>query len=92
MARHIIVVGHVQGVGFRFKSQQTAIKHKLAGWVRNNPDGTVEMEISGAEENMDHFLNEVKSGFNHAIQVDDVQVKHTNKEMHHHGFTIESYF
>lgn len=79
MARHVIVSGHVQGVGFRFATQQTAREHNLVGWVRNKVDGTVEMEIAGNEASMDNFLNDVKSGLNKSIHVKDMLVDTTNK-------------
>lgn len=40
--------GNVQGVGFRWTNQGTANELKLAGWMRNLPDGTVELELQGA--------------------------------------------
>ncbi|MDD7282076.1 acylphosphatase [Floccifex sp.] len=39
--------GQVQGVGFRFVASQTAMQYQLTGWVRNESDGSVTMEIQG---------------------------------------------
>lgn len=90
MARHILVSGRVQGVGFRFRTQQTALACNLVGWVRNNPDGTVEMEIAGSESDMDSFLSEVKSGFNNDIQVTEVHVDTVSKTAHdYNDFSIK---
>ena len=41
------VTGHVQGVGFRFWCSQQAGQLGLRGWVRNRPDGTVELAAQG---------------------------------------------
>ncbi len=44
---HLRFSGTVQGVGFRWTNQDLARGRGLTGWVRNLPDGTVEMEIQG---------------------------------------------
>lgn len=90
MAKHLKVSGRVQGVGFRFRTQQTALEHNLVGWVKNEADGTVEMEIAGANDDMDRFTNDVKSGFDQIIHVDEVQVNTTDKTVKDFdGFNIE---
>ena len=47
------VTGRVQGVGFRSWTGRTARALGLAGWVRNLPDGSVELEAQGSDERMD---------------------------------------
>ncbi len=54
--------GRVQGVGFRFFVQQTAMEHGLTGWVKNMPDGTVTMEIQGTTDNIESFLKKIRRG------------------------------
>lgn len=49
------VSGKVQGVGFRWFVRVTARRMQLAGWVRNQPDGTVMIEASGAQEKLDEL-------------------------------------
>ncbi len=49
------VYGRVQGVGFRYFTQQTAVALGLAGWVRNAKDGTVRIEAQGAEQPLQQF-------------------------------------
>lgn len=44
---HVVVHGRVQGVGFRWFVRTEARRLGLAGWVRNLPDGTVELRASG---------------------------------------------
>ena len=48
--------GRVQGVGFRFHAQYAAEALGLTGWVRNENDGSVRMEVQGAEELIDRML------------------------------------
>jgi len=59
---HLVVIGRVQGVGFRAFAQQEASKRNLVGWVRNVPDGNVEMEVEGPLEIIEGFLLSLKTG------------------------------
>lgn len=45
--RHYVFYGRVQGVGFRYHAQYAANQLRLAGWVHNCYDGSVEMELQG---------------------------------------------
>lgn len=47
--KHVIVSGLVQGVFFRDTCRRAAIKYGVSGWVRNLPDGDVEMVFEGAD-------------------------------------------
>lgn len=90
MAKHIMISGQVQGVGFRFKTQQSARHYGLVGWVRNNPDGTVELEVDGSEKDVESLLNDLSSGFNHTVHVDEVRVEQLDKKLHDvKDFSIE---
>ncbi|NOT32377.1 MAG: acylphosphatase [Planctomycetes bacterium] len=48
--RHVFVAGRVQGVGFRWHARAKAQELGLAGWVRNLPDGRVELWLEGEEQ------------------------------------------
>lgn len=61
-AFHIILVGRVQGVGFRHFVRKTALELNLNGWISNKPDGSVEVEIEGDEEIILIFLELLKTG------------------------------
>jgi acylphosphatase len=52
--------GRVQGVGFRYSARRVAAGFDLAGYVRNLPDGRVELVASGEEEEVDDFLQAVR--------------------------------
>lgn len=52
-ARHFIVTGFVQGVGFRWFTMRRAKSLGLTGWVRNLPDGSVEAWAEGDESALD---------------------------------------
>lgn len=47
IGRRIVVHGRVQGVFFRDSMRRMAESHGVAGWVRNNPDGTLEAVLEG---------------------------------------------
>ena len=49
-ARHLVISGRVQGVGFRLAMTREATRLGLAGWVRNCRNGTVEALIAGPAE------------------------------------------
>jgi acylphosphatase len=49
------VRGRVQGVGFRWWARRLALDLGLAGWVRNRPDGSVEVQARGMQESLDAF-------------------------------------
>jgi len=51
--------GRVQGVGFRLTSQQLAGDHAVGGYVRNLPDGRVELVAEGEEAEVDALLEAV---------------------------------
>ena len=46
--RTVLFTGHVQGVGFRYTAHNIASRHDVRGYVRNLPDGRVEMIVEGA--------------------------------------------
>jgi acylphosphatase len=59
VSRRVIYHGRVQGVGFRFTAHRIARRHPVRGWVRNLPDGTVELVASGSDHALRGFLNEL---------------------------------
>ena len=63
VAKHIIFIGRVQGVGFRFTVHRMAHRHQLAGFVRNLPDGTVEMFAQGPARDIDDCIQDIKEYF-----------------------------
>ena len=59
--------GRVQGVGFRFTVRHIAKGFDLTGWVRNLPDGRVELQVSGDEEEVRAFLDQIAGGELHSL-------------------------
>jgi len=63
IAKRIIFTGRVQGVGFRFTARRAASRRQLTGFVRNVPDGTVEMLAQGRPEDVDDCIQDLKEYF-----------------------------
>lgn len=59
--------GRVQGVGFRFSVRQIAKGFEVTGWVRNLPDGRVELHVTGDEEEVRAFLDQVAESELHSL-------------------------
>ena len=51
--------GRVQGVGFRATAHHVARRHRVTGWVRNLPNGQVQMVVEGEESAVDPFLTDL---------------------------------
>lgn len=60
-SQRVIYSGRVQGVGFRYSVKQIASGFDVTGWVRNLPDGTVEMLASGTSTEVDAFTAAVEA-------------------------------
>lgn len=71
---HIIISGKVQGVYFRATCVDIAQKIGIIGWVRNLPDGKVEIMASGNHRKMDEFLKWCSQGPTGA-QVENVLIE-----------------
>lgn len=59
---HLVVSGVVQGVGFRYFAARLAHRYRLTGYVRNLPEGTVEIEVEGDRGLLGDFLKEITIG------------------------------
>jgi acylphosphatase len=58
--RRVLFAGRVQGVGFRFTCQSLARSFEVAGFVRNLPDGRVELVAEGESGELDAFLSSIR--------------------------------
>ena len=65
--------GQVQGVFFRETTRRAAERHRVAGWVRNAPDGTVEAVFEGDAEGVDRLVDFARTGPRGAV-VERVEV------------------
>jgi len=59
--------GNVQGVGFRWTVRDAAKGFDVTGWVRNLPDGRVELQVTGEENDVRGFLDCIAKGELHSL-------------------------
>jgi acylphosphatase len=52
----VFFTGRVQGVGFRYTTLQVAKEFEVSGWVKNLPDGRVQLEAEGAPDTVKAFV------------------------------------
>ena len=75
VARHIIFIGRVQGVGFRFTAHRMASRHQLAGFVRNLSNGSVEMLAQGTSDDIEDCIQDLKEyypGYIREMNVEEI--------------------
>jgi acylphosphatase len=87
VARRFLVIGRVQGVGFRFFAEAAALRDGLHGWVRNLPDGRVEALAEGEAEAIERFERAIGQGPPGA-RVERVDVDHLAPSGREPGFSI----
>lgn len=80
MTRRYLVHGRVQGVGFRYFVARHANRLGLTGWVRNLPDGRVEVLAGGAPERLGELESSLKVGPPHAwvegMEISEISDEH----------------
>ena len=85
-ARHIIFIGQVQGIGFRFTALNTANRFLLTGWVRNLPGGNVEMIAQGSDDDIDNCIRGIKEAFGDNVR--ETIIKETAFDPRYTNFKI----
>lgn len=87
-ALYATVTGLVQGVGFRYSTQRTASRLRLVGWVRNRPDGSVEVFAQGKPDAVSKLHSWLQKGPPGA-RVDRVDARRAEPEADLQRFGIE---
>ncbi|MBN2296998.1 MAG: acylphosphatase [Deltaproteobacteria bacterium] len=86
-ALRIRVAGRVQGVWFRANTLKTAQDLRLDGWVRNMPDGAVEIHVQGDDNSVSRLLSWCYKGPSGA-RVDKVDYSEADEDASLRGFFI----
>lgn len=71
--KKITFYGRVQGVGFRWRARYAAERFHLTGWVRNEYDGSVQMEVQGDETMIDRLIQSLNQ--DRYIDIRDMDVR-----------------
>ena len=87
-AKRFVVRGRVQGVGFRWFVEREAHLLGVAGWVRNNPDGSVEVVAQGSLAQLAGLHGRLREG-PRASRVDEVDVSAAEVQPGLSSFRIE---
>ena len=84
LRQRIVFRGWVQGVGFRYRAMHAANLNGVTGWVRNDPDGSVTMEVQGTQGQIDNVIRAIEKGT--YIQIDRMEVTTIPLKETEHGF------
>ena len=84
--KYIRFFGEVQAVGFRYYSRKAAELYGATGWVRNEYDGSVSMEIQGTERQNDDVIAALGRGT--YIRIDYMDVKYLEPVEDERGFRV----
>jgi acylphosphatase len=87
-ARRFVVRGRVQGVGFRWFVEREAHILGIAGWVRNNANGTVEFRAQGTADQLSGLHARLRQG-PRAARVDNVEISEVRPSANLSSFRIE---
>ncbi len=82
------ISGRVQMVGFRYYAQRQAQKMGITGYVRNMPNGSVEISAEGPRDILDRFISAMKEGPPSAVVHRVLQKWRDENIEHYTGFTI----
>ena len=85
--KRYIFTGSVQGVGFRWRARQAASLYDCTGWIRNEWDGSVTMEIQGREADIDKVLEAAREG--RFIWIEGIREEVIPEETGEYGFRTE---
>lgn len=86
-ACRIKVEGIVQGVGYRFFTQDKAQEYSLTGYVKNVFDGSVEVYAEGETDSLKKFIEDLKKG-PRMSRVERIDVRWLEAEKQYESFTI----
>ena len=85
--KRIVFHGWVQGVGFRYRARHAAELYGCTGWVRNEADGSVTMEIQGTEAQIDQVILAIERGA--YVRIENMEVRSLPPDPDERGFRTD---
>ena len=90
LRKRLVFRGRVQGVGFRWRARAAARNAGATGWVRNNFDGSVTMELQGSEAQIDRVVQSL--GHDRYIRIDSLEARTIPVDPEERGFETRDDF
>ena len=82
----VAFTGRVQGVFFRATAERLARGFDVAGWVRNEPDGSVRLVAEGRRDELDRFLNAIQQA--KRSNIDEARITEVEATGQFDGFSV----
>jgi acylphosphatase len=89
LAKKVIFEGRVQGVGFRYTVKDLSRGFEVCGWVKNLPDGSVELQVMGESDEVESFIKEIAEESNVAHHIKNLVAVRIPLLENCSGFRIE---
>jgi len=89
VAKRVIFEGRVQGVGFRYTIKDLSRGFEVCGWVKNLPEGTVELQVMGEPDEVESFIKEIAEESNVAHHIRNLTTEKIPLMEKCAGFRIE---
>jgi len=89
IAKRVTFEGRVQGVGFRYTVKDLARGFDICGWVKNLPDGSVELRVMGEADEVEAFIREIAVESSLANQIKNHWIERIPLLENRTGFRIE---
>ena len=86
MRRRLRCFGWVQGVGFRYRARHAADMLGVTGWVRNEEDGSVTLELQGTDEQIDRVIDMIDHG--RYVRIEHMEARSVPLQVDESGFRV----
>ena len=87
--RHFSISGQVQGVGFRYRARYAAQALELTGWVENEDDGSVTLEVQGDPDKFPELFAMIQRS--DYVRITDIRQKDLPPDPWERGFSVRGY-